>query len=117
MSGDGMSYGHWHDLTVAEMVLIDVGRGPEAPDEDERLEFHLSHPPMCGRSCRMCGTHPHCDVEYQVQEIGTDAYGDVKPGRYRVRTWFRRMPGGPWGGPEYDAGIEVDTNEEADDAR
>lgn len=106
---DGMSYGHWHDLSVIETVLIDLGGGARvAPDDAERLEHHLTHPPMCGRACHTCGTHPHCDVEYQVMEVGTDAYGELAPGRYRVRAWFERRPSGPWGGAEYDAGIEVE---------
>ncbi|HEV2896117.1 MAG TPA: hypothetical protein VG411_20410 [Actinomycetota bacterium] len=101
------TYGHWHDLTVSESVLIDVGRGPEAPDPSERIDHYLTHPPQCGRGCHTCGTHPHCDVEYQVTAAGPEAYGDLKPGQYKVRCWYHRSPSGPWGDAEWDAGIEA----------
>lgn len=99
----GTSYGHWHDLRVSETVMINVG------DESERMWFDLSHPPQCGKGCGRCGYRPHCDLQYQLDEIGqTEVYGaDIKPGAYKVRCEHHVTPSGPWGGSEYDVYYEV----------
>lgn len=52
-----------------------------------------------------------CEVAELVYEMGLDVALDmsmreVDTGRYEIKSWVHEYPGGPWGGPEWDAGLE-----------
>jgi hypothetical protein len=62
-----------------------------------------------------------CDVTDLIEQVGlteffrhrddpyesrwTEPYERLAPGRYEIEAWYSYSPGGPWGGPEWDAGL------------
>jgi hypothetical protein len=114
MSRERKSIGGRHFLVVA----------PFDPANDDDL-FDVEHPDDCPRVDLGAPVEFHpawyysCAVSFHLDE-GITAYfhhvddpdaddwtEPVGPGRHAIEAWSSFSPGGPWGGPEWDGGIQL----------
>ena len=107
-----VTYGHWHGVAVER---------EDERDPSSALLIDVMHPASCAwsidhhpRTVDDLGnvrsesffTQQHtCDVQHELDEWGSDNFPD-EPGFYWLRMEHVVTPAGPWGGSEYDVGIE-----------
>jgi hypothetical protein len=112
---------HRHFLIVRDdMTVEDFG-----DDDESGLEIEHDGCPTELVEDTFDGTHSHtrynCEFTDLIEQVGlteffrhrddpyesrwTEPYERLAPGRYEIEAWYSYSPGGPWGGPEWDAGL------------
>ena len=80
----------------------------------ENKEYDIEHPSSCASTEHELDGGSYLTwacAEASALENYTDEQlleGCPGPGRYELRYWYYKQPGGPWGPGEADAGIEID---------
>lgn len=84
--------------------------------EDGTLEWEVEHDPGCPQepwTNDLDGQtvyHHTCSVGVEVMHAGLEGLADwdkLAPGRYEISFWATKTPAGPWGGEEWDSGLEI----------